>query len=67
MGHTLFTDLNTGWAVSNAEALKGREGSLVTVKCLVDSEHNEIHVLSVRTAPSEVKFASRQGDAAFRR
>lgn len=66
-GRTLFTDLDTEWAVSNAEALKGREGSLVMVKCFVDSERNQIHVLSVRTASSEVKYASRQGDSAFRR
>jgi hypothetical protein len=66
-GRTLLTDLDTEWAVSNAGALKGRDGSLVTVKCLVDSEHSQIHVLSVRSTPTEVKYASRQGDSVFRR
>jgi hypothetical protein len=66
-GRSLFTDLDTEWAVSNAELLKGREGSLVTVKCYVDSDRNQIHVLSVRAAQSDVKHASRQGDSAFRR
>jgi hypothetical protein len=66
-GQSLITDLDSEWTVGNAEALKGREGSLVTVKCYVDSAQNQIHVLSVRTAQPEVKFASRQGDSAFRR
>ena len=66
-GRTLLTDLDTDWAVSNAEVLKGREGSLVTVKCYVDSERNQIHVLSVKSAQSELKYALRQQDSAFRR
>ena len=66
-GRTLFTDLDTEWTVSNAEVLKGREGRLVTLKCYVDSVRNQIRVLSVRTAESEVKYAARQGDSAFRR
>jgi hypothetical protein len=66
-GRSLLTDLDTEWVVSNAELLKGREGSLVTVKCYVDSDRNQIHVLSVRAAQSDVKYASRQGDSAFRR
>jgi hypothetical protein len=66
-GQSLVTDLDTEWTVSNAEVLKGREGSLVTVKCYVDSDRNQIRVLSVRSAQPEVKFASRQGDSAFRR
>jgi hypothetical protein len=66
-GRTLVTDLDTDWAITNGEALKGREGSLVTVKCYVDSEHNQIRVLSVKSAQPELKYASRQGDSAFRR
>ena len=66
-GRTLVTDLDTDWAISNAEALRGREGSLVTVKCYVDSQHNQIRVLSVKSAQPELKYASRQGDSAFRR
>lgn len=66
-GRRLVTDLDSEWTISNAETLKGREGNLVTVKCYVDSNRNQIHVLSVRAAQPEVKFASRQGDSAFRR
>jgi hypothetical protein len=65
-GRSLLTDLDSEWLVSNAEALKGREGKLVTVKCYIESDHNQIHILSVRTA-SDVKYASRIGDSAFRR
>jgi len=66
-GRSLVTDIDTEWAVSNIEVLKGREGSLVTVKCFVDPERNEIRVLSVRAAQPEFKYASRSGDSAFRR
>ncbi len=66
-GRSLFTDLDSEWAVSNAEALKGHEGSLVTVKCYIDFAGNQIHVVSVRTSPTDVKYASRLGDSAFRR
>jgi hypothetical protein len=66
-GRTLLTDLDTEWNISNSEILKGREGSLVTLKCYVDSDRNQIRVLSVKTAQPETKYASRQGDSAFRR
>jgi len=66
-GRSFVTDLDTEWAVSNPEILKGREGSTVTVRCRIDSDHSRIHVLSVKPAPSEAKYASRLGDAAFRR
>lgn len=64
-GKTFLTDIDTEWEVSNADALKGYEGQLATVKCYIDSERNRIHVLSVKAA--ELKYASRQGDSAFRR
>ncbi|MGA7907122.1 MAG: hypothetical protein WCA16_06910 [Candidatus Sulfotelmatobacter sp.] len=64
-GKTFVTDIDTEWEVSNVDALKGYEGRLTTVKCYVDPERNRMHVLSVKAA--EVKYASRQGDSAFRR
>jgi hypothetical protein len=63
----LVTDLDTEWTVSNADVLKGREGSLVTIKCYVDPDRNQIRVLSVRAAQPEPKIAARQSDSAFRR
>ncbi len=58
-GQTLITDIDSEWTVSNAAILRGREGRLVTVKCYVDSDRNQIRVLSVRTFQSEVKFDPR--------
>lgn len=66
-GQSLVTDLDTEWTVSNADVLKGREGSLVTIKCYVDPDRNQIRVLSVRAAQPEPKIAARQSDSAFRR
>ena len=66
-GRSLVTDIDTEWTISNPEILKGREATLVTVKCYVDPERNQLHVLSVKTAQPEFKFASRSGDSAFRR
>jgi len=64
-GKTFLTDIDTEWNVSNAEAVKGYEGRLATVKCFVDPERNRIRVLSVKA--SDVKTASKTGDSAFRR
>ena len=64
-GKTLVTDIDSEWAVSNVDALKGFEGRRVTVKCYVDSDRSRIHVLSAKA--SDVKYASRLGDSAFRR
>jgi hypothetical protein len=36
-------------------ALKGREGSLVTVKCYVDAPHNQIQIVSVNRVQPEVR------------
>jgi hypothetical protein len=66
-GRTLLTDIDTEWSISNAEALKGREGTLVTVKCYVDTERSQIRVLSVKSAQPDSKYAARAGDSAFRR
>lgn len=43
------------WDVSNSVALKGHEGSLVTVKCYVDAAHNQIQVVSVNRVQPEVR------------
>jgi len=58
-GQSLITDIDSEWTVSNADVLKGREGRPVTVKCYVDSDRNQIRVLSVRTFQPEVKFDPR--------
>jgi hypothetical protein len=49
------SDSESEWEVSNARALKGHEGSLVTVKCYVDASRNQIQVLSVNRVQSEVR------------
>lgn len=66
-GKSLFTDLDSEWAVSNPDALKGHEGRPVTVKCYVDSESNRIQIVSVKKGPEEEKYAARSMDSAFRR
>lgn len=66
-GKTLLTDIDSEWAVSNPEALKGQEGRLVTVKCYVDTENNRIHVLSVKGAVPHPTSSIRYGDSALRR
>ena len=66
-GKTLLTDIDSDWAVSNPEALKGQEGRLVTVKCYVDTENNRIRVLSVKGAATNSTSSVKYGDSAFRR
>lgn len=64
-GKMLVTDLDSEWAVSNAEILKGLEGRLVRVKCYVDSARNQLQILSVKRENSD--YAARHADSAFRR
>jgi hypothetical protein len=66
-GKSLFTELDSEWALSNPEALKGHEGRMVTVKCYVDTERNRIQIVSVRKGPSGENYAGRSMDSAFRR
>lgn len=66
-GKSLFTELDSEWAVSNPDALKGHEGRLVTVKCYVDSEGNRIQIVSVKKGPGEENYSTRSMDSAFRR
>ncbi len=49
------SDSDSGWNVSNIRALKGHEGSLVTVKCYVDASRNQIQILSVNRVQPEVR------------
>jgi len=66
-GKTFITDIDSEWALSNAEALKGREGARVTVKCYIDADRDTLHVLSVKSEQVELKYAAKRGDSAFRR
>jgi hypothetical protein len=66
-GKTLLTDIDSEWVVANPEALKGHEGSRVSVKCYVDAEKNRIQILRVKKEESELKSAARYNDSAFRR
>ena len=63
---TLITDIDSEWDVANPEALKGYEGSRITAKCYVDTQKSQIQVLRVKR-DDEQKYASKQGDSAFRR
>ena len=58
-GKTLLTDIDSEWNVSNAEALKGHEGRMVTVKCYVDTGKNQLQVLYVKPTKSEVHYDRR--------
>jgi hypothetical protein len=66
-GKALVGDKDDVWEVRNPHVLAGREGRLVTVKCQMSPDKNEIRVLSIRLAESEGKYSARLGDSAFRR
>jgi hypothetical protein len=66
-GKTLVSEENDIWSVTNPNALAGHEGKAVSVKCQVFPDKNEIHVISVKGAPIDVKSASNKADSAFRR
>jgi hypothetical protein len=66
-GKALVSDKDDVWEVSNPNALAGHEGRQVTVKCQMYPDKNEIRVLSLRVSQSEVKYAAKLGDSAFRR
>jgi hypothetical protein len=54
-GRRFSIDSDNEWDVSNAKALKGHEGGLVTVKCYVDSIRNRIEIVSVNRVQPEVR------------
>lgn len=66
-GKSLVTDIDSVWAISNPEVLKGHEGLRVTVKCYVDTGKSRIQVLRVKKEEGEMKYAARHNDSAFRR
>ncbi len=66
-GRTLMTDIDSEWTVSNPNALKGYEGSLVRIRCYVDSEWGRIRVVTARKEEGGLKYAAQFGDSAFRR
>ena len=66
-GKTLVSEDNDVWSVTNPNVLAGHEGQQALVKCQVYPDKSEIHVISVKTALTEVKFSSNKADSAFRR
>lgn len=66
-GKTLVSQEDFVWNVSNPNVLAGREGQLVSVKCQVHPDKNEIQVFTIKVAVQELKSAANKGDSAFRR
>ena len=66
-GRKLLTDLDSEWTVSNSEMLRGREGTLVRVRCYVDSDRSRIQILSIKKEQGESTYAAHNADSAFRR
>lgn len=64
---TLLTDLDSEWKVSNASVLKGYEDRLVRVRCYIDAEKNQLHILSIKRENAGENYAARYADSAFRR
>jgi hypothetical protein len=64
---TLLTDLDSEWKVENASILKGYEDRLVRVRCYIDAEKNQLHILSIKKESGEENHAARYDDSAFRR
>jgi hypothetical protein len=64
---TLLTDLDSEWKVANASVLKGYEDRLVRVRCYVDAEKNQLHILSIKKENGGENYAARYADSAFRR
>jgi len=63
----LLAESGAPWLVMNPGTLAGREGQKVKVKCRISSGAREIHVLSVKTIPTPIKYAANPSDSAFRR
>jgi len=63
----IVSDDNEKWFVSNTDALMGREGQQITVKCRLDLEKNQVQILSFKPLQNEMKYAANKGDSAFRR
>lgn len=66
-GKMLVTDLESEWTIENAGVLRGYEGDLVRVRCVVDSDRSRLQILSVKKENGEATYAARYADSAFRR
>jgi hypothetical protein len=66
-GQTVIGDKDARWTVANPEALDGRDGSQVTIKCLAYPDKHEVRVLSVRAGRAEIRYSANRSDSAFRR
>ena len=64
---TLLTDLDSEWKVANTNVLKGYEDRLVRVRCYIDAEKNQLHILSIKRENAGENYAARYADSAFRR
>ena len=64
---TLLTDLDSEWKVANTSVLKGYEDRLVRVRCYIDAEKNQLHILSINRENGGENYAARYADSAFRR
>src|SRR5579864_2674111 len=64
---TLLTDLDSEWKVANVSVLKGYEDRLVRVRCYIDADKNQLHILSVKKENGGENYATRYADSAFRR
>ena len=63
----LLTDLDEEWKVANASVLKGHEDRVVRVRCYIDAEENQLHILSINRENGGANYAARYADSAFRR
>jgi len=66
-GKSVVTDIDSEWAVSNPDALKGYEGYRVRLRCNVDSALGKIRVITAKREGSDLKYAAQSRDSAFRR
>jgi hypothetical protein len=64
---SFLADDGNQWSISNAAAVRGREGRNVVVRCRMDLAKRALYVLGIRQEQAESKQAVRYGDAAFRR
>ena len=55
-GKTFVNDKDSkSWTINNADAVKGHEGHHVTLKAHLDTDKNEVHVVSLKMAKATMK------------
>jgi hypothetical protein len=56
-GGKMFVNDQDGksWTISNPDAVKGHEGHHVTLKAQVDTDKNEVHVVSLKMAKDSMQ------------